>query len=65
MINGADLYEEINVMIQLYLIRHSMTAGNLKNDILDGRMNHFARSGIVLLESYIQKIYIPEVRGYM
>ena len=26
----ADLYEEINGMIQLYLIRHSMTAGNLK-----------------------------------
>ena len=59
----ADLYEEINGMIQLYLIRHSMTAGNLKNGILDGRMNHFARRELYYWKVIFRKIYIRKSEG--
>ena len=51
----ADLYEEINGMIQLYLIRHSMTAGNLKKRYIGRTDESLCPEGIVLLESYIQK----------
>lgn len=60
----ADLYEEINGMIQLYLIRHSIDGnGNLKNVYWTDGLNHFARRELILLESYIQKIYIPSSEG--
>ena len=58
----ADLYEEINVMIQLYLIRHSMTAGNLKKRYIGRTDESLCPEGIVLLESYIQKNIYPEVQ---
>ena len=51
----ADLYEEINGMIQLYLIRHSMTAGNLKKRYIGRTDESLCPEGIVLLKSYIQK----------
>ena len=51
----ADLYEEINGMIQLYLIRHSMTAGNLKKRYIGRTDESLCPEGIVLLEKYIQK----------
>ena len=58
----ADLYEEINGMIQLYLIRHSMTAGNLKKRYIGRTDESLCPEGIVLLESYIQKNIYPEVQ---
>ena len=58
----ADLYEEINGMIQLYLIRHSMTAGNLKKRYIGRTDESLCSEGIVLLESYIQKNIYPEVQ---
>ena len=58
----ADLYEEINGMIQLYLIRHSMTAGNLKKRYIGRTDESLCPEGIVLLKSYIQKNIYPEVQ---
>ena len=58
----TDLYEEINGMIQLYLIRHSMTAGNLKKRYIGRTDESLCPEGIVLLESYIQKNIYPEVQ---
>lgn len=54
-------YEEINEMIQLYLIRHSMTAGNLKKRYIGRTDEPLCPEGIALLESYIQKNVYPEV----
>ena len=48
----ADLYEEINGMIQLYLIRHSMTAGNLKKRYI-GRTGGNCITGKLYSEKYI------------
>ena len=69
----ADLYEEINGMIQLYLIRHSMTAGNLKKRYIGRTDESLCPEGIVLLESYIQKniywdterYFLKVFRGYL
>ena len=69
----ADLYEEINGMIQLYLIRHSMTAGNLKKRYIGRTYESLCPEGIVLLESYIQKniyrdterYFLKVFRGYL
>ena len=55
----AELYEEINGMIQLYLIRHSMTAGNLKKRYIGRTDESLCPEGIVLLKSYIQKNIYP------
>mgnify|MGYP000220020035 FL=1 len=52
-------------MIQLYLIRHSMTAGNLKKRYIGRTDESLCPEGIVLLESYIQKNIYPEVQRYM
>ena len=49
-------------MIQLYLIRHSMTAGNLKKRYIGRTDESLCPEGIVLLESYIQKNIYPEVQ---
>lgn len=54
-------YEEINEMIQLYLIRHSMTAGNLKKRYIGRTDEPLCPEGIALLESYIQRNVYPEV----
>ena len=69
----ADLYEEINGMIQLYLIRHSMTAGNLKKRYIGRTDESLCPEGIVLLKSYIQKniyrdterYFLKVFRGYL
>ena len=49
-------------MIQVYLIRHSMTAGNLKKRYIGRTDESLCPEGIVLLESYIQKNIYPEVQ---
>lgn len=48
-------------MIQVYLIRHSMTAGNLKKRYIGRTDEPLCPEGIALLESYIQKDIYPEV----
>ena len=69
MINGrqnSNCSQEINGMIQLYLIRHSMTAGNLKKRYI-GRTDDIssARRELYYWKVIFRKIYIRKSRGYM
>ena len=49
-------------MIHIYLIRHSMTAGNLKKRYIGRTDEQLCPEGIALLESYIQKNAYPKVQ---